>query len=110
MIVLGIIASTLRVAFIVTFVVAKFKMGDSVNENKPEQKNALEGKIVIFIENEVEPKNADGVRDHLEAVGDNYYVLGFYEKYVNRAVDIVFFRRPCSSESGTGMHCNSNQN
>lgn len=76
-------------AFIITGIIAKIKKRSSVYENEPEQKNLLEGKKVIFVEDENEKENADGVRGHLEAVGDSNYRPGFYERYVKRAMDIV---------------------
>ena len=86
-----IIASGIAVgaAFVGMGIVAKKKRKDSVYENDPEQKNPLEGKKVIFVQNEDEPENADGVRGHLEAVGDSDYHPGFYDKYGKRAMDIV---------------------
>ena len=72
-----------------TSIVAKGKKGDSVYENEPEQKNPLEGKKVVFVEDENDKENADGVKGHLEAVGDSDYEPGLYEKYVKRAADIV---------------------
>lgn len=86
---IGVSAAALGIAFVATSVVAKLKMGNSVYKNDPGQKNPLEGKKVVFVENEDEPENADGVRGHLEAVGESDHVPGFYEKYVKRAVDIV---------------------
>lgn len=68
---------------------AKIKKNNSVYGNEPEQKNPLEGKKVVFIENSNEDENSDGVRGHLEAVGNSEHSEGFYEKYVKRAIDIV---------------------
>lgn len=87
--IIGISAEILGTAFVVTSIVGKKKRGDSTYENDPEQKNPLEGKKVVFVENKDEPENADGVRGHLEAVGDSEHVPGFYEKYVKRGIDIV---------------------
>lgn len=87
--VIGITTVTLGTAFVATSIVAKGKKGDSVYENEPEQKNPLEGKKVVFVEDENDKENADGVKGHLEAVGDSDYEQGFYEKYVKRAADIV---------------------
>ena len=39
------------------------------------ENNPMEGKKVIFVENIMEPENADGVRGHLEAVADIHHVL-----------------------------------
>lgn len=52
-------------------------------------RNPMEGKKVIFVENQNEKENADGVRGHLEAVGASDYRAGIYEKYVKRVIDIV---------------------
>ncbi len=76
-----------------TFVVLKKisdkKKPDSVYDNEPEQKNPLEGKKVVFVEDENEKENADGKKGHLESVGESKYVPGFYDKYVKRGLDIV---------------------
>lgn len=87
--VIGITTVTLGTAFVATSIVAKGKKGDSVYENEPEQKNPLEGKKVVFVEDENDKENADGEKGHLEAVGDSDYKPGFYERYVKRAADIV---------------------
>lgn len=42
----------------------------------------MEGKKVIFIENEKEPENADEAHVHLEEVGDFDYKESFYEKHI----------------------------
>ncbi len=87
--VLGIAAATLGTIFVATGVVAILKKGSSVYEDEPEQKNPLEGKKVVFIKDESENENADGVRGHLEAIGSSVYMAGFYEKYIKRGIDIV---------------------
>lgn len=87
--IIGIIATILVAIFIVTYIVAKLKKGDSVYKNDLDQRNPLEGKKVVFVENEDEPENADGVRGHLEAVGESDHKAGFYEKYIKRGIDIV---------------------
>lgn len=75
--------------FVGLSVVAKLKKRQSVYDNKPEEKNPLEGKKVVFVEDENDKLNADGVKGHLEAVEDTEYVPSFYEKYVKRGIDIV---------------------
>ena len=52
-------------------------------------RNPMEGKKVIFVENQNEKENADGVCGHLEAVGESDYSPSFYEKYIKRVIDIV---------------------
>lgn len=60
----------------------------SVYRNDPSQKNPLEGKNVVFIENSDEPQNADGVRGHLEAIGDSSHSSTIYESIFKRIIDI----------------------
>lgn len=83
------IVSLLSVAFIILVIIAKRTKKDMIYDNAPEEKNPMEGKKVIFVENEDDEENADGVRGHLEAVGDSDYHPGFYEKYVKRVIDII---------------------
>ena len=86
---IGITGAAVGAAFVGMEVLAHKKKRNSVYDNEPEQKNPLEGKKVVFVEDENDPENADGVRGHLEAVGDSDYHPGFYDKYGKRAMDIV---------------------
>ena len=70
-------------------IIAKIRKNNSVYENTPEEKNSLEGHRVIFVEDDNDDENADGVRGHLESVGVCDYRPGIYEKYIKRALDIV---------------------
>lgn len=63
--------------------------GDSQYANEPDQKNPMEGKKVVFVENSNEKENADGYRGHLEPVGDATPNNGFYETYGKRILDII---------------------
>lgn len=83
------ILAILAVAFILMVILALAKKKSSVYGNEPKQKNPLEGKKVVFVENENEPENADGVRGHLEAVGESEHKAGFYEKYIKRGLDVL---------------------
>lgn len=87
--VIGVSAAVLGTAFVAASVVSKKKKPDTVYDNEPEQKNPLEGKIVVFVENEEEKENADGVKGHLEAIGDSDHKAGIYEEYVKRGIDIA---------------------
>ena len=69
--------------------VAVIKKPGSVYKDKPKEKNPMEGKLVKFVEDETEKENADGVRGHLEAVGEAKHVPSFYERIVKRLFDIV---------------------
>lgn len=81
--------TVLGTSFVVLNAVAKKKKPDSVYDNEPDQKNPLEGKKVVFVEDENDKENADGVKGHLEAVGDSEYVPSFYENYFKRGIDKV---------------------
>ena len=70
-------------------IVAIVKKPSSVYSNQLEQKNPMEGKMVIFVEDDNDSENADGKRGHLEAVGESEKRSGFYEKVVKRLLDIV---------------------
>lgn len=64
-------------------------------EFKSTYRNPMEGKHVVFVEDEKDAENADGVRGHLKAVGTSEYKPGIYEKWVKRLADIIL--------SGTGL-------
>ena len=83
------ILAILAVAFILMVVLALAKKKNSVYGNEPQERNRLEGKKVVFVENENEPENADGVRGHLEAVGESQHKAGVYEKYIKRGLDVI---------------------
>lgn len=86
---LGFAGLALGAAFVGMSVVAKKQRPESRYDNKPEEKNPLEGKHVIFVPDDSEPENADGVRGHLEAVGESRPHPGFYNRYVKRGLDLV---------------------
>lgn len=77
------------VVFVILYVIAKIKKGDSVYKNEPEQKNPMEGQKVIFIEDANDKENADGVKGHLEAVGKSEPIKGMYAKYIKRIIDLI---------------------
>lgn len=79
----------LETAFVGLSVIAKKKKKSYVYDIEPDNKNPMEGKKVIFVEDENDKENADGVRGHLESVCDSDYVPGIYEKYIKRGIDIV---------------------
>lgn len=51
--------------------------------------NPMEGKRVIFVFDDKDPQNADGVRGHLEALGDSDYNPSVYEVVIKRIIDIL---------------------
>lgn len=79
----------LRLAFISLMVIAIIKKRDSIYFNASDQKNSLENKKVVFVHNEYEKENADGMKGHLEAVGSIDYSPKIYDKYVKRMFDVV---------------------
>ena len=56
---------------------------------RKDQKNPFAGKKVVFVEDESDEENADGVRGHLEAVGETKKSKGIYDRYIKRAIDIM---------------------
>ena len=70
-------------------VAAVIKKKDSVYNHEPDQKNSMEGKKVVFVEDDSDKKNADGAKGHLEAIGNADYKAGFYDKYLKRFIDII---------------------
>ncbi len=87
--IIGIIIIALCVIFLVMGLVAIIVKPSSVYKNKPEEKNPMEGKRVRFVEDESEKENADGVRGHLEAIGDSTHKAGIYETFFKRLFDII---------------------
>lgn len=81
--------SIFAVVFAVMGLAAIIKKPSSVFKDKPEEQNPMQGKMVVFVENETEPENADGVRGHLEAVSDSSHKAGIYEAVVKRAFDLI---------------------
>lgn len=75
--------------FIAMVVIAKKKKDSSVYGDVPNQKNVMEGKQVIFVADDADEENADGVKGHLESVGDSEYEPKFYEKYIKRVIDLA---------------------
>ena len=87
--VLLIILIVIGAIFVLMALLAIIKKPSSIYKNKPEERNPMEGKKVVFIENETEKENADGIRGHLVAVGEASHKAGVYEKIFKRLFDIV---------------------
>ena len=75
--------------FLVMYVVAMIKRPGSRYQDKPEEQNPMQGKMVRFVEDENEKENADGVRGHLEAIGPSSHKAGMYEKVIKRCLDLI---------------------
>lgn len=71
----------------IIFLVSKKR--DSIYKNDKEQQNHMEGNRVVFIEGGSETENADGMKGHLESVGEVTYVPKMYDKLVKRVLDII---------------------
>lgn len=84
-VVLYVVAGT----FVFMSLLALIKKPGSIYKNNPKEKNPMEGKKVVFVEDSSEPENADGVCGHLEAIGDTVHCSGFYESVLKRLIDIV---------------------
>lgn len=56
--------------------------------HKSKYRNPMEGKRVVFVQDERDRQNADGVCGHLEAVGECCYVPSVYERFIKRGLDI----------------------
>ena len=59
------------------------------DRKKTSYKNPMEGYKVIFIENNSEAENADGIRGHLVAVGPSAGKRSFYDRFIKRFIDII---------------------
>lgn len=72
-----------------------FKMIYLIYKNKniyikrSEKTNPFQGKKVIFVQDGNDEENADGMRGHLEAIGNSIYKPNFYDKYMKRGLDII---------------------
>ena len=79
------------VAIFTGMAVAGVKIASTMQKKqcRNDEKNPFEGKRVIFVKNEEDLENADGVRGHLELVGNSKYTPSVYDKYVKRCFDIV---------------------
>ncbi len=86
---LWIILSVIGSILLILALIAAIKKPASVYKNRPDQQNPMQGKKVVFIEDETEKANADGVKGHLEAVGRTEHKAGTYEKVFKRLFDII---------------------
>lgn len=87
--VLSVVFEILIALLLILVALAVIKKPGSVYHDQPEQKNPMEGKRVVFVENENDKVNADGVKGHLVPIGESKERKGFYERSIKRALDIV---------------------
>ena len=84
-----IVLASLGGLFVILEIIALIKKPGSRFKNHPEQKNPMEGKKVIFVEDENDKENADGVKGHLEVVGNSEKIKGVYVSFFKRLLDVV---------------------
>lgn len=84
---LAVTGAILGTAYVVMNFAAKSQKTKATYQDKPEEKNPMEGKKVVFVENENDPVNADGLNGHLESVGDSSHFPTVYESCVKRGID-----------------------
>lgn len=87
--VLLIILLVIAAIALVMTIIAIIKKPASVYKNNPQERNPMENKKVVFVENNSEKENADGVRGHLMAIGDSEHKAGAYEKVFKRVFDVI---------------------
>ena len=85
---LKILAGAAGIAFVGMQLVAKKKKADYTYKNEPVEQNPFEGKKVVFVKNDNDAENADGIRGHLEESGVVFTQESLYSKYVKRALDV----------------------
>ncbi len=85
----GILLIVLGVAAVGLTILGIAQKPSSVYKNDPRQRNPLEGKRLVFIPNERDPENANGVRGHLEVVGTTNLSTSFYDRFWKRLFDVI---------------------
>ena len=77
------------VTFAGMYLVARKKKSDYTYKDEPAEQNPFAGKKVVFVQDDNDDENADGVRGHLEAVGVSVQQQSLYSKYGKRMLDVV---------------------
>lgn len=86
---IGISVAVLGAAFVGMSILARKKKPSSIYDDDKEQRNPFEGKKTVLIEDRNDKENADGVKGHLEAIGDAKHNPDFYERRIKRFFDVV---------------------
>lgn len=84
-----ILACVAGAAFVGMRLAARKKKADYTYKNEPEEQNPLAGQKVVFVQDDNDDENADGVRGHLEAVSVSVQQQSLYSKYGKRMLDMV---------------------
>lgn len=79
----------LLLVFIALTIIAIIYKPFSIYKNKPLELNPMEGKKVIFVEDDNDEQNADGIKGHLQAVGTSEKRRGIYVNIIKRVLDII---------------------
>lgn len=77
------------VTFAGMYLMARKKKSDYTYKNEPAEQNPFVGKKVVFVQDDNDEENADGVRGHLEAVSVSVQQQSLYSKYGKRMLDVV---------------------
>lgn len=77
------------VTFAGMYLVARKKKSDYTYKDEPAEQNPFAGKKVVFVQDDNDDENADGVRGHLEAVSASAQQQSLYSKYGKRMLDMV---------------------
>lgn len=86
---LKIVAGAAGIAFVGMYLVARKKKSDYTYKNELAEQNPFAGKRVVFVQDDKDDENADGVRGHLEAVSVSVQQQSLYSKYGKRMLDMV---------------------
>ncbi len=74
---------------LIVFLTAMNRKSTSTYKIYPAEQNPMEGKRVIFVQNDEDPENADGVKGHLEVVGKAECKRSLYDRCWKRGFDIL---------------------
>lgn len=86
---LKIVAGAAGIAFAGMYLMARKKKSDYTYNDEPAEQNPFAGKKVVFVQDDNDDENADGVRGHLEAVSVSVQQQSLYSKYGKRMLDVV---------------------
>ena len=86
---LKIVAGAAGIAFAGMYLMARKKKSDYTYNDEPAEQNPFAGKKVVFVQDDNDDENADGVRGHLEAVSVSVQRQSLYSKYGKRMLDVV---------------------
>ncbi|MBR1764105.1 MAG: sugar transferase [Ruminococcus sp.] len=81
--------AVLGATFTIMSIIASKQRKKDKYKNDTNEQNPMYKKKVKFVENEKEPENADGMRGHLEAIGESNYTPTIYDKYIKRTLDVI---------------------